>query len=1402
MKSTVFMSLSRFKRGCHFVSGPWKTGVGLLAVSLTPLLAQNTAVTGFGDGGFSTGWQSDDTRNAGGGNIINGTTHSPAAGANLDPTQVAAQIDWLNYAESRGNLGGVFLDGTGTGSGKSTLSLVDSSTGLAAASVLNNSGFLATYAWKNTDSVIPGPALKFGIQSTSYGGEVGQSQNAFAATRSGEAAWDLVLVFDPTNNDQNSPVPGQLYTSTVTADSKFALFPQASNAYWVTKYGAITTGPSATIGIAAGSKTLAEWAALDIDGAGTGTVTWGDVLFGAGAKIANTQLGFGSGNAEASGIVDWASVSFLNNGAIVNFVDASKWNNAAGGELTFGANWDGPVVSPSQNGVFDLADTYAATISANGTVRSLGVIKGNVTLQHVDGSTLTLADGGRLSVESGASLTQESSGEGVGEILGAGVDVFSGTFTTSSKLTLNGGNLDVNGTRPAMIISEGGTVNFASGADVSFLKNDGVRPLTSVGVVDPANPGSAGTAGVLNIAAGASVRTEGRIWVGNGGVGELNLNGGSLTLSVTDVVPSLIVGTSGGSGVLNQTAGSITFVNGASYGVYNVGSGGTGVVNHSGGTVDMGGSAFQIGVGGGTGTYHATDTARVDLGAGSTIYIGEGVGGNGLVEIGDSAQFYQGSLVTPGTQIFLGANGGTGKIHQTGEDSDVRIVTNNSVHVGYTFGGGATGAVGTYQLDAGSLTMGSVNANGVRIGESATASGNFIQNAGTSHFVLSNVYVGQEGTGVFTLNGGTSTVDKSLVLAQAATATGTLNLNGGTLEVGGNNGLGKGAGSATVNLGGGTVRVITADLTSSLNMNVVDNDPTAGISASVVDTNGRNATLTGNLAGAGALVKIGAGNLILGNAARSLAYFAAMQGVTQQTGGTTTLGSLFVGANSPLGGSNGALTLTSGTINVAAHNGAVSIGAGSGGNNTGALNIDGGVLNLGVAGSPGVRVDFYAGAFGSSGTGTVNQTGGVVNKISDLGVFHIGNQATGIYNLSGGAINIQGNGNGMVLGRSSVSSAGHGTLNVSSGTITFTGGTDLLLGGAQESEPENLGSGTVNQTGGTVSFRDNGHLVLGQRGAGTYNLNGGILEIGGANSIYKGSGAGAAAFNFGGGTLRVVDANLSTSVNATLREDTASTIDTNGRNATWSGSISGDGALTKAGSGTLVLSGNNTYSGGTRITGGIVEAAHNHAFGTGVVTVDGGVFLVDAGVTTSNDVILSGGAYNRALQAGANLADAVNATSHFSGGRADTTAQILQGTLTNGGVLQTSFSEASGAVNDGIRLSDVYSFHGTEMGADLFVLQLSMTGVTADSFLGWLNASNEWVNAVEGNSSGEGVFVGRAYNSATDFHLGYYGVDTASGSVWAVLDHNSLFAVVPEPSVATLLGLAGLAFLRRRRTRP
>ena len=78
-----------------------------------------------------------------------------------------------------------------------------------------------------------------------------------------------------------------------------------------------------------------------------------------------------------------------------------------------------------------------------------------------------------------------------------------------------------------------------------------------------------------------------------------------------------------------------------------------------------------------------------------------------------------------------------------------------------------------------------------------------------------------------------------------------------------------------------------------------------------------------------------------------------------------------------------------------------------------------------------------------------------------------------------------------------------------------------------------------------------------------------------------------------------------------------------------------------------------------------------------------------------------------------------------------------------------------------------------------------------------------WQRAVDGNFGGVQNFLGdRAYDDSL-FALGNYGVNTQANVVWAVVNHNSQFAAVPEPASIALAAIGGLCLLgyawRRRR---
>ena len=310
-----------------------------------------------------------------------------------------------------------------------------------------------------------------------------------------------------------------------------------------------------------------------------------------------------------------------------------------------------------------------------------------------------------------------------------------------------------------------------------------------------------------------------------------------------------------------------------------------------------------------------------------------------------------------------------------------------------------------------------------------------------------------------------------------------------------------------------------------------------------------------------------------------------------------------------------------------------------------------------------------------------------------------------------------------------------------------------------------------------------------------YTVNGGTLELNGHDLV-------ARSFSGTGGSVDLGTATLT----VFLGTVTGST--------EYAGVIHGTGGLDnttgRRGGQTLTLSGSNTYSGGATVSAGTLSLAHNNAAGSGEVKVNGGTLHIAEGISPTNTISLAGGSVERDFGAGDTLVLAFNVTSKFTGALTQTTASFLDGTTSVAATLTGSFAQTVGANNDEIRQSDVFNLSGGPTidlatgETDIFVLQLQMAKMDVGTILGWLDPeTNTWVNAVDGNFGGTSNFLGdAAYNPATDFVLGSYGIDTTNNSVWAVINHNSEFSVVaiPEPSAFALFGctLGGLLLLRRR----
>jgi autotransporter-associated beta strand protein len=198
-------------------------------------------------------------------------------------------------------------------------------------------------------------------------------------------------------------------------------------------------------------------------------------------------------------------------------------------------------------------------------------------------------------------------------------------------------------------------------------------------------------------------------------------------------------------------------------------------------------------------------------------------------------------------------------------------------------------------------------------------------------------------------------------------------------------------------------------------------------------------------------------------------------------------------------------------------------------------------------------------------------------------------------------------------------------------------------GGAPSGQVAKDGPGTLVLTASnttTKPFRlDAGTLALGSPaaiGSGAFTINGGGLDSTVVNLVNANNNAQtwAGSFYFAGSqNLNLGTGSVSMNANTTL------TVSNN--TLTVGGAVSGSGALTKAGSGTLVLNGANTYTNNTTVNGGILELVQAALATNSAVSISNSAALqLDFSVTNRiaalilNGVSQSAGVYKLANAGG------------------------------------------------------------------------------------------------------------------------------------------------------------------------
>jgi autotransporter-associated beta strand protein len=227
--------------------------------------------------------------------------------------------------------------------------------------------------------------------------------------------------------------------------------------------------------------------------------------------------------------------------------------------------------------------------------------------------------------------------------------------------------------------------------------------------------------------------------------------------------------------------------------------------------------------------------------------------------------------------------------------------------------------------------------------------------------------------------------------------------------------------------------------------------------------------------------------------------------------------------------------------------------------------------------------------------------------------------------ITGGTLQIQNpNAPGASLGSVTISNLATLNLNnYNATTSSLSGSGSVQLGSGTLATQSGSFSGSI---GGTGNLVKSGSSLLALSGTNSYSgsttLSGGTLNLGTGGAM-----SGGGNIIFSGGTLQYSAFNTNDYSSNIVNSTGAITIDTNGQNVTYGTALAGSnaGGLTKAGNGTLTISGASAYSGATVVTGGTLIVTQSLTTSSSFSVTSGATLDLSSGNFSTSGTITNNG---------------------------------------------------------------------------------------------------------------------------------------------------------------------------------